>query len=93
MLQRRIALQFGQQLLFQPAHRALPLEEVTNEKQRSSAKTEKRHAQGPLVADGVKKDQRVDERREPACQYQRKHDGKDGELQLPLFKPIQFRAI
>src|SRR5207237_2401334 len=70
VLQGYVAFHFRQQLLLELEHGALALEEVADEKQGETAKAKKSHTQGPLVADGMEKHERIHERSKPADKHE-----------------------
>src|SRR4029077_9144478 len=94
MLERQIALDFRQQMLFQFANGALPLQEVTYEKSDQHAKAKECHTQRPLVVlVGMDKDQRVHESRQATSKDQDKNHGKHRQLELTSLQLVELLPV
>jgi hypothetical protein len=92
-LQFDVALEFGEKLLLDFGEGALTVEQIADEENGESAKTEECGAQRPSVAFRVKEDERVHERGEAARQDKDKDGGEDRELKATSLKMIELFAV
>jgi hypothetical protein len=92
-LQFDVALEFRERLLFDFGEGALTVEQIADEENGESAKTEESGAQCPSVAFRVKEDERVHQSGEAARQDKDKDGGEDCELKATSVKMIELLTV
>jgi len=92
-LQFDVALEFGEKLLLDFGEGALTVEQVADEENGESAKTEESSAQRPSVAFRMKEDERVHECGEAARQDKHKDGGEDRELKATSLEVIELLTV
>src|SRR5438477_5729831 len=93
MLQREVAFNLCQKVLFQLTHGPLPLQKIADEKNHEAAESKECHAKRPLVAIGMDEHQRVHESRQSAGKDQHKHDGQHRQVKFAALQPVEFLAV